>query len=86
MYQKSERAYLRRIPKITYDYNAVIRKINRNGEIKWKRRSIYISKSLIGEHVALKQKDEQLWEIWFCWYPLGTLDVAKGKIIRPVGL
>lgn len=84
IYQKSKKPYPRRMPKIAYDYNAVIRKVNRNGEIKWKRRNIYISKSLISEYMALKQKEEHLWEIWFSCYPLGILDVAKGKIICPV--
>ena len=34
IYQKSKKPYPRRMPKIAYDYNAVIRKVNRNGEIK----------------------------------------------------
>ena len=81
MYQKSKRAYMRRIPKITYVYNAVTRKVNRNGEIKWERRGIYISKSLIGEYMALKQKAEHLWEIWFSCYPLGILNISTGKVL-----
>ena len=84
MYQKSKRAYMCRRPKITYGYNAVIRKVNRNGEIKWERRGIYISKSLIGEYIALKQKEEFLWEIWFSCYPSGILNVATGEIMSQV--
>ena len=84
MYRKSKRHYPTRIPKITYQYDVVLRKVNRNGEIKWKRRSIYISRSLIGEYIALKQKEGLLWDIWFSWYLLGILNVSTGKIMRPV--
>jgi transposase InsO family protein len=80
-YQKSNSPYLHRISPITYPYGAVLRKVNRNGEIKWKERSIYISKSLIGEHIALKQKEEHLWEIWFMHYPLGIANVITRKVL-----
>lgn len=81
VYQKSNSPYLQRIPPITYPYDIVLRKVNRNGEIKWKERNIYISKSLVGEHIALKQKEEHLWEIWFRHYPLGIANVTTRKVL-----
>ena len=80
-YQKSNSPYRHRILPITYPYGTVLRKVNRNGEIKWKKRSIYISKSLIGERIALKQKEEHLWEIWFMHYPLGIANVSTRKVL-----
>ena len=80
-YQKSNNPYLHRIPTITYPYGAVLRKVNRNGEIKWKERGIYISKSLIGEHISLKQKEEHLWEIWFMHCPLGIANLSTRKVL-----
>ena len=84
IYNKSERPYPRKIPRIEYDYNADIRKVNRNGEIKWKGKHLYISKALIGEYIALKQIEEQLWEILFSSYLLGILNEATAKITCPV--
>lgn len=80
-YQKSTRIYLCKLPAALYNHNSLIRKVNRNGEIKWKRRNIYISKSLIGEHIALKQRNENHWDIWLDYYPLGTLNISKGKVL-----
>lgn len=80
-YQKSGRTYVRKFPDTSYDHSSLIRKVNRNGEIKWKRKGIYISKSLIGEHIALKQKKEDWWDMWFRHYPLGTLNVSTGKVL-----
>src|SRR4030042_1886984 len=81
VYQKSTRYYPYRIPEITYPADCILRKVNRNGEIKWKRRGIFISKSLIGENIALKQKDEHLWETWFMHYPLGIVNVMTKKVL-----
>jgi len=82
-YQKSKRIYVRRLPEVFYDHKSVIRKVNRNGEITWKQRRIYIGKSLIGEHIALKKRDDIHWEIWFTHYPLGILDI-KGRKVLPM--
>jgi len=81
VYQKSTRLYQCRLPKILHMRDTVIRKVNCNGEIKWKRRPIYISKSLIGEHMVLKQKEENFWELWFNYYYLGILNVSTGKVL-----
>jgi putative transposase len=81
VYQKSSKYYPHRIPKITYQAGSVLRKVNRNGEIKWKRRGIFISKSLIGEYIALKQKEEYLWAIWFMHYALGITNVITRKVL-----
>lgn len=81
VYQKSSCRYLSRLPKTVYGPAALIRKVNRNGEIKWKGKAIFISKSLIGEHLALKQKDEHLWQLWFMHYPLGIVNVTTRKVL-----
>jgi putative transposase len=80
-YQKSKGIYRRRLPEASYEYKSIIRKVNRNGEIKWKQRAIYIGKSLTGEHIALKKRDPIHWEIWFSYYPLGILDIMTGKVL-----
>lgn len=81
VYEKSSNPYLHRLPQIVYPYGTVLRKVNHNGEIKWKEKSIYISKALIGEHISLKQKEEHLWEIWFMHYPLGIANVVTRKVL-----
>jgi putative transposase len=78
-YQKSNSPYLRNIPPVIYPYGVVLRKVNCNGEIKWNKRNIYISKSLIREYIALKQKEENLWEIWFMHHLLGVTNLSTKK-------
>lgn len=79
-YTPSYRPYPRKLPEITYHGDYIVREVRHNGEIKWKGDFIYISQSLAGEPIALKQKDESLWEIKFSDYPLGMLDESSMKI------
>jgi transposase InsO family protein len=81
VYRKSHWRYPSHIPKTLYGPDALLRKVNRNGEFKWKGKAIFISKSLIGEHIALKQKEEHLWQIWFMQYPLGIVNVTTRKVL-----
>jgi transposase InsO family protein len=80
-YRKSHWHYPGRLPKTIYGPDALVRKVNRNGEIKWKGKAIYISKSLIGEHIALKHKEEHLWQIRFMQYPPGIVNVITRKVL-----
>jgi len=81
VYRKSHWHYPGYISETLYGPDALVRKVNRNGEIKWKGRAIFISKALIGEHIALKQKEEHLWQIWFMQYPLGIVNVITRKVL-----
>ena len=69
------------IPKIEYGHDVIVRKVRHNGEIKWKGKLIYVSEALAGEPIALKRKDEHLWEIRASFYPLGVLNELVGRII-----
>lgn len=80
-YQKSINRYWSSLNKERYNYDAVTRKVNRNGEIKWKRKAIYISKALVGEYIELKQRENYLWEIWFSHHNLGILNLHTGKVL-----
>jgi transposase InsO family protein len=80
-YQKSEDKYPQRIPRIIYGFHLLKRKVNRNGEISWKERKIFISKALTGERIALKRKDEHLYEIRFTKYSIGILDLLHKKVL-----
>ncbi len=41
---------------------------------------VYVSEALAGEPMALKQKEEHLWEIRYNSYPLGVLNELIGRI------
>lgn len=83
-HKPSLRSYPERLPEITYHGNYLARQVRHNGEIKWKGEKVYVSEALAGEPVALKQKGEHLWEIYYSTYLLGILDELDMRI-KPGG-
>jgi putative transposase len=59
---------------IEYDSNMDVRRVNANGEIKWKGHQIFLSEVLIGAHVGLLPIGESLWSIFFGSVQIGYLD------------
>lgn len=60
--------------KIEYDINTDVRRVNANGEIKWKGDQIFLSEVLIGANVGLLQIAESLWSISFASVRIGYFD------------
>jgi len=80
-YRRSLRRYPASIPELEYKGDFVVRRVRHNGEIRWNGELVYISESLAGEPVALKQRAEHVWEIRYSYLTLGVLDELTGKII-----
>lgn len=59
---------------IEYDTNMDVRRVNANGEIKWKGHPIFLSEVLIGANVGLLQVAESIWSISFSSVRIGYLD------------
>lgn len=59
---------------IEYDSNMDVRRVNANGEIKWKGQLIFLSEVLIGTDVGLLPVGEAIWSISFSTVRIGYLD------------
>lgn len=59
---------------IEYDSNMDVRRVNTNGEIKWKGQPIFLSEVLIGAEVGLLPVAESIWSISFSSVRIGYLD------------
>lgn len=62
---------------IEYDTNVEVRRVNANGEIKWKGHPIFLSEVLIGANVGLLQLAESIWSISFGSVRIGYLDQLR---------
>lgn len=81
IYLKSLRPYPEIIPEVEYGQAFTVRRVKHNGDIKWKGKERYVSGSLAGESVGLKQIDNEVWQIYFSFHPLGILNERREKII-----
>jgi len=80
-YRRSLRPYPAKLPKVEYDDGTVTRYVAPNGYMKWKSSLIFVSETLSGNRIALKQVDDHLWTVRFSFHQLGLFDESKGKIV-----
>ena len=59
-----------------------VRRVNANGEIKWKGDPIFLSEVLIGAEVGLLQIGESIWSISFGSVRIGYLDALNSAAVN----
>lgn len=82
LYSPSPRPYPLLVPEITYPDDTVARKVCSQGDIKWKSHQIYLSETLAGELVGLRQTSDRLWDIYFGPIKLAQLDTHEYRLIH----
>ena len=78
VYHRSPRTYDGILRSPDYCDDALIRKVRRNGEIKWRGNTIFLSQVLVGEPVGLFDIGEDVWLVKYGPVVLGTLRGQAG--------
>ena len=81
-YRKSNRPFVERPHPPDYGLDYQVRKVRHNGEMKFMNRTFYLTELLNGHYVGLKEINNDLWQLQFSFYVLGSIDLRKNKIIR----
>ena len=63
--------------------SATMRRVRRNGVIKWQGAEVFIGEALIGEPVALVETEDGRWTVAFGPVGLGVLDKHGRRLQRP---
>ncbi len=82
LYSPSPRPYPLIVPEMTYPEGAVVRTVLSQGDISWKNRHVYLSDTLAGELVGLRQTSDRLWDIYFGPIKLAQLDTHDYRLIH----
>ena len=64
-YQPSPRSYPERLLPLEYPGHFEVRRVSRNGGIRWKKGWVNISTSIIEENVGLEEVDDGVWSLYF---------------------
>jgi len=80
VYKTSSRKYNAKTEAVDYPRSFEHRYIKDSGDFKWRGKAIYLSVALEGETIGLKQVDNATWQIYFSFYPLGSVDDLTLKI------
>ena len=81
-YAASERPFPEKLEDPAYEPDEQVRRVRTSGEIKWKGSMLFVSEALVGEAVALSQREDGHWRVRFADVPLLLIDRKTHKIAR----
>ena len=81
-YCESERIYPGRAPEPEYPGHFEVRRVKRNGFIKWHNEFVYLTEALCRETIGLEQISDRHYRVFFCDLELGLLDWDTRKLLR----
>jgi putative transposase len=77
-YAPSPRALPRRLPMLEYPSDVELRRVDGSGSIKWRARAVFLTTTLRGEYVGLRETAEGEWTISFGPLTLGVYSADTG--------
>lgn len=80
LYVPSPRPYPRRVPDVTYPVHFELRRVSRNGGIKFGSRWLNVSHVLAEEYVGLEEVDDGVWAVYFGPLLLGRFNQQDLKL------
>ena len=80
LYRPSARPFPSVLPRIEYPGHFEVRRVSRNGGIRWKSGWLNVSHPLIDEHVGLEEVDDGIWDLYFGSLLLGRFDERHEKL------
>jgi transposase InsO family protein len=81
-YAPSPRPYPLVLPEMTYPGDMQVRSVKGQGDISWKGHHVYLTKTLAGQLVGLRQINDDLWDIYFGPIRLAQLDTVRKRLIH----
>jgi putative transposase len=81
LYRPSRRAYAGELPPIEYPGHFLVKRITNAGTFRFKKRLLFIAKSLQQHTIGLEEIADGIWSIHFCRVLVGRLD-ERDYIIR----
>jgi len=80
-YRLSKRPYPERLAEEESFYlgDDVVRMVKGKGEITFRNHSFYVGRAYSGSPVALRQQETGVWDVYYCWKRLGSVDLTKAS-------
>ena len=82
VYQHSAREFKDSVRAPFYDFDQEVRQVHLRGEFKFKGKLFFLSRLLSGKPIALRQINDQYWQIDFYFYTVALLDSYNNIIIN----
>jgi len=84
VYVAAERSYPTQIPEPEYAGHWELRRVRKDGRVKFHGRIYFLSEALAGETTGWVEVDEDIWQIWFGPVEVALYDAAA-RTLWPLG-
>jgi len=84
-YTPSPRPYAGRLPALEYPAHCEVRRVSRNGGVRWHNHWVNVSHVLAEEYVAFEEVDDGVWRVHFGPLVLGRFDERALRITDASG-
>jgi len=81
VYAPSPRSYPARVPEPEYPTTMLVRSVHHQGQIRWKKHEVILSKVLWGERVGLLPVNERWFTVYFAQFPIARFDSGKLRVL-----
>jgi transposase InsO family protein len=81
-YTASPRAFPARVREPEYGSSMLVRRVSPGGQFAWKACDVFLSETLMGEHIGLHPIDDRWYTIYFAQFPLGRFDSRTRTVHR----
>ena len=85
MHSRSHRSFPERLAEPEYPGHYEVRRVSRNGGVKWKRRWLNVGHSLIEERLGFEPISDGLWDVHFAGLRIGRFDEADMRLTGTLG-
>ena len=84
-YAPSPRPYPRQLPPVEYPGHYEVRRVSRNGGIRWHKQWVNVSQTLGEEYVGLTEIEDGEWDLYFGPLRLGRLHERTRQVEDALG-
>ena len=81
-YERSLRAFPRRVPEVEYDTDLDVRRISEKGDLNWKGERAFISETFAHQYLGLRASHERYYEVLYGPLAIGWLDTFELRFHR----
>ena len=81
LYTSSPRPFPDRLPEPTYPSHFEVRRVSRNGGVRWKARWLGVGHSLVEENIGFEEVEDGIWDAYFMNLRIGRFDERALRLV-----
>ena len=85
LYRPSDRPYPSVLPEPEYPGHFEVRRVSRNGGVRWRGAWLNVGHALLEESVGFEEVDDGVWDAYFCDLPIGRFDERDLRLVGTLG-